>query len=597
MPVSPLLNSTGVLTLTVTAGGSALANTIEIASVEIVKKINRVPSAVISFIDGDMPKGTFPISDSATLVPGAAIVISAGYASKETAIFTGIVIKHSVVIGGDNHARLIVECRDKSIGMTVGRKNANYVNKTDSDIMTALIGNCAGLTATVTSTTTTYKELVQYYCSDWDFMLARAEANGMLVTAEAGTVTVAPPALSGTAALLVTYGTDLVDFDAEIDSRTQLSSVTGVTWDLASQAIVTQQATPNDLTSQGNLTAATLAQVINLPTYNIQSPAPLDSGTLKSWASGQQLKAGLSRIRGSMSFQGNALALPGTLIAVAGVGARFSGNVLITGVTHKLSEGNWYTKVEFGAPSYWSAENDDVSAPLASAITPGISGLHLGKVMKLDADPEGQYKIQVSIPVLQAQTDGVWARLATFYASSGFGTFFIPEIGDEVVLGYFNNDPSHPVILGSLYSSTRKPAYELTADNFTKAFVTKSLMKMIFDDDKKIITLVTPGNNTIVISDDGKSILLQDQNSNKVELNPSGITLDSPKDIVINAKGGINITAVNNIQIKSSGADIQAQALNIQHSANVGFTAKGAATAELSASGQTTIKGAMVMIN
>lgn len=120
---------------------------------------------------------------------------------------------------------------------------------------------------------------------------------------------------------------------------------------------------------------------------------------------------------------------------------------------------------------------------------------------------------------------------------------------------------------------------------------------MTFDDDKKIITLVTPGNNTVVISDDGKSILLQDQNSNKVELNPDGITLDSPKDIVINAKGGINITAVNNIQIKSSGADIQAQALNIQHSANVGFTAKGAATAELSASGQTTVKGAMVMIN
>lgn len=596
MPVSPLLNSTGVLSLTILANGAELADTIQVVSVEIVKRINRIPSATISFIDGDMPEGTFPNSDAATFLPGTEITVNAGYAGSEATIFTGIVIKHAVTIGAENQARLVLECRDKAIAMTVGRKNANYVDQKDSDIISAVVGTYSGLSVTASSTTTTYKELVQYYCSDWDFVLARAEANGMIVTTEAAAITVAAPVVSGTAPLLLTYGIDLVEFDAEIDSRTQLTQVTGTTWDLASQAIVQQQATPNALTSQGNLTSDTLAKVIGLSTYNMQSPAPIDSTALKAWADGQQLKAGLSRIRGSMRFQGSALALPGTLVQLAGVGQRFSGNVLATGVTHKLAGGNWFTKVEFGWPSNWSAENTDVPAPKASAITPGIGGLHIGVVKKLDADPEGQYKIQVSIPVMQAQSDGVWARLASFYASSGFGTFFIPEIGDEVILGYFNDDPSHPVILGSLYSSTRKPAYELTAENYTKAFVTKSLMKMTFDDDKKIITLVTPGNNTIVISDDGKSILLQDQNSNKVELNTSGITLDSPKDIVINAKGGINITAVNNVQIKSN-ADIQAQALNIQHSANVGFTAKGAATAELSASGQTTIKGAMVMIN
>lgn len=596
MADSPLLNSTGILTLTILSNGTEIADTIQIASVEVVQKVNRVPSATISFLDGDMPTDSFPVSDAETFVPGTDVTISAGYAGSETKIFEGIVVKHAIMIGNDNHARLVIECRDKSIAMTVGRKNANFVNVKDSDIISTLVGAYSGLSVTADATTTTYKELVQYYCSDWDFMLARAEANGLLVIANAGAITVQAPATSGSPVLTVTYGTDLVEFDAELDARTQLSSVVGTSWDLASQAIVQQQAAPDALTAQGNLDAATLAQVIGLEAYNLQSPAPLESTALEAWAKGQQLKSGLARIRGSMRFQGSALAVPGAVIEVAGVGTRFNGNVLATGVSHSLSKGNWFTKVEFGMASYWSTENDDVSAPLASAMTPGISGLHIGVVMKLDADPEGQYKIQVSIPVLQAQSDGVWARLASFYASSGFGTFFIPEIGDEVILGYFNNDPSHPVILGSLYSSTRKPAYELTADNYTKAFVTKSLMKMVFDDDKKIITLVTPGNNTIVISDDGKSILLQDQNSNKVELNTSGITLDSPKDIVINAKGGITISAVNNVQIKSN-ADIQAQALNIQHSANIGFTAKGAATAELSASGQTTIKGAMVMIN
>ena len=217
-------------------------------------------------------------------------------------------------------------------------------------------------------------------------------------------------------------------------------------------------------------------------------------------------------------------------------------------------------------------------------------------VKKLDADPEGQFKIQVSVPVLQAEADGVWARLASFYGSNGIGAFFIPEIGDEVVLGYFNDDPSHPVILGSLYSGKQKMPYELTADNFTKAVVTRSKLKLEFDDDKKIITLTTPGNNKIVISDDQKSILLQDQNSNKIELSSSGIVLDSPKDIKISAKGKVIIDAVNNIELTAQ-ADIKNQGLNINHQANAGFSAKGNVTAELSASGQTTVRGAVVMIN
>ena len=100
----------------------------------------------------------------------------------------------------------------------------------------------------------------------------------------------------------------------------------------------------------------------------------------------------------------------------------------------------------------------------------------------------------------------------------------------------------------------------------------------------------------MVISDDAKSILLQDQNSNKVELSPSGILLDSPKDITIKAAGKVAISAVQNVEAAAQ-MDVKVSGLNINHNANVGFVAKGAATAELSAAGQTTVKGALVMIN
>jgi uncharacterized protein involved in type VI secretion and phage assembly len=279
-----------------------------------------------------------------------------------------------------------------------------------------------------------------------------------------------------------------------------------------------------------------------------------------------------------------------------GVGNRFNGNVFVSRVTHEISNGNWLTEVEFGMSPRWFIEDNAVNAPSAAGLLPGVDGLQIGVVKKLDADPDGEYKVQVSIPVLQADTEGVWARLANFYASDKIGSFFIPEIGDEVVIGYLNNDPSNPIVLGSVYSSKRKPPYELTAENYTKAIITRSELKVEFDDEKKIITVITPAKNQLIISDDGKSILLQDQNKNKLELSESGIVLDSPKDISISAKGKINIKATGEIGI-SSQADVSVTGLNVNHNANVGFVAKGSASAELSASGQTTVKGAMVMIN
>ena len=596
MADSPALDSTGVVKLTITSDGSPLADSIKIVSVEINKTINKISFARIVVLDGDMPDDAFPVSDADSFKPGAAIKISAGYDQTDESIFEGVVIRHGIKISGANYARLVIECRDKAVGMTIGRKNANYVDQKDSDIITKLIGNCSGLTADVGSTDTQYKELVQYYCTDWDFMIARAEVNGLLAIVDAGTVTVKAPQTSAAATLTVTYGVDLMEFHADIDARTQLTSVKGTTWDMATQAVQEQAASPQTLNTQGNLDSATLAKVIGLDAYRLQTPVTMESGALKAWADGQQLKAGLARIRGRMKFQGSAKAKPGALIELKGVGARFSGNVFVSAVNHEIENGNWITEVEFGMPHNWFTEQSDVVAPAAAGWTPGIEGLQIGVVKKLDADPDGQYKIQVSVPVLQAETDGVWARLASFYGSDGIGAFFIPEIGDEVILGYFNNDPSYPVILGSLYSSKHKPPYELTADNFTKAIVTKSKLKIIFDDDKKIITVITPANNQIVISDDAKSILLQDQNQNKVELKPDGIYIDSAKDIVMSAKGKVTVTAVGNIE-STSNADIKSQGLNINNNANVGFVAKGAASAELSASGQTTVKGAMVMIN
>jgi Rhs element Vgr protein len=596
MALSPLTNSDGVLSYTILVAGTPVATSIEVVSIDINLAVNRINTATLVLNDGNMAENKFPNSDSATFLPGANITIQLGYDQDVVDVFSGIIIKHSVKISGNNFARLVIECKDKAIAMTVGRKNANFIDMKDSDIISQLIGNSAGLTATVTATTYQHKELVQFYSSDWDFMLARAEANGMLVTLDAGTVTVAAPKVSSAAVLTVTYGIDLIDFSADLDARAQFQTVTSYGWDLASQKVLQQQATPETLNAQGNVTSATLATILALSDFRLQSTVPMDSAELTTWSKAQQLKSGLARIRGQVSFQGSALAKPGTLIELVGVGDRFNGDIFVSGVYHRVTDGDWTTRVDFGMSPNWFTESTDIIAPPAAGLIPGISGLHVGVVMKLDEDPNQQYRVQVSIPEMSASADGFWARLTNFYSSNGFGAFFLPEIGDEVVLGFFNDDPSHPVILGSLYSSKNIPAYTPEAANNTKALVTRSQMKVEFDEEKKIITITTPAANKLVISDEGKSILLHDQNNNTVTLDSAGITLDSPKDITLKAKGKIVLDAANNIEVTAK-MDIKQTGLNITSTANVGFTAKGSATAEVSASGTTTIKGAMVMIN
>jgi len=214
------------------------------------------------------------------------------------------------------------------------------------------------------------------------------------------------------------------------------------------------------------------------------------------------------------------------------------------------------------------------------------------RVTKLDSDPQGQHRVQV-----QFYWGGkTWCRLIQPYSSSTFGTFIIPEMDDEVLVGFEGGNAEKPYIIGSLYSTNNSPPYELTAENNIKAIITRSNLKIEFDDDKKTTTIETPGGNTVLLSDDDKSILLQDQNNNKVKLSSDGIKLDSPTDINISSKAKVIIKASSGVDI-SSTADAKVSGMNINLNANASISAKGNGSAELSSVGNTTVKGSMVMIN
>jgi uncharacterized protein involved in type VI secretion and phage assembly len=218
-------------------------------------------------------------------------------------------------------------------------------------------------------------------------------------------------------------------------------------------------------------------------------------------------------------------------------------------------------------------------------------------VLKISDDPDGEYRIKVDVPLLLGNNDGIWARLIQFYASSGKGSFFLPEPGDEVILGFLNNDPRFPVIVGSVYGTQNKPKYTPDAQNSIKAIVTKNNLKIELDDKNKVLTISTPGGNQFVLSDKDKSILVKDQSGNKIEMTSSGISLDSIKDVNIKAKGKISLNAVQDISLSATGGNVNLDGLNVEAKAKVAASVQGTASAELKSSGMTSVKGSMVMIN
>lgn len=595
MADSPTKLGEGVVEITVLSEGKSIPETMQVRSVSVRKAFNKIPVAIVHIQDGDMAQQSFENSDKSTFEPGKKIIIKGSYKQAKQQIFAGIVVKHGIKISAENESYMVVECKSEAIKLTVGRKNVNYQKKKDSDIITQLIGETS-LSADVTATSTSHDELVQYNCTNWDFIMLRAQANAYLVNIKDEKISVGKADTSSSAVLSVEYGADLYDFSADIDAQAQISEVSGVAWDVDKQEILKATGKLNNLSGQGNLTQKKLADVLGVSDFTLQSDTPMESSALKDWASAQLLYSGMARVRGAMTIQGNAKAEVGSIIELKGVGKRFSGKVYTSAVVHKIANGNWLTEVEFGLSEQMFAHTYKVGAPPASGLVAPAEGLHIGVVKKIDEDPKSGFRVQLSMPVLQAETDEIWARMASFYASSGVGAYFMPEVGDEVVVGYFNNDPSNPVILGSLYSSKNSAPYTADAENTKKAIVSKQKLLIEFDDDKKVLTLTTPEKNKIVLDDDAGSITVQDKNDNKMTMDSSGIVLKSAKDITLSADGKVTLKSGSSLELKAS-TDFKAEGMNTTISANQALKASGQASAEISATGQTTVKGAMVMIN
>ena len=543
----------GVVVATITSGGKTLDLGVDLLSIEVRKELDRVPEARLAVIDGSVAAREFALSNGEFFAPGAEIRVELHHDDDPAErVFAGLVVRHAVEARADN-SELRVELRDVAVAMTRRRNSAVHRDRRDDDVIRELVEHAGLKVGGIDEMSVEHGELIQYYASDWDFMLSRADVNGMVVIVDDGVLSVRAMAGDAETRARFEYGLDEIhEVELELDGGGQWSSVTGAAWDLGQQAL-TQPAEAEQLDiAAGNLAVKDLADKVGGESLALLSSAALAPAELEPWASARLARSRLALLRGRLVVPGRADIKPFDRVELGGVGERFNGKLLVSGVIQRFDHDGWRTELQIGLAPEWYARTPEIADVPAAGLLPPVTGLQIGVIDAFESDPLGERRVRVRLPALATKEDAVWARLARPDAGKDRGFAFWPEAGDEVIVGFVAGDPRQAVVLGALYGSVNTPpaAGEGPSDgNAKRALVSRSGTTIAFDDDKPSLTIKTPKDNTIVVDDDAGSVTIRDQHGNSITMDANGMKFSSASDLAFEARGKVTI--------KGASVDVQ----------------------------------------
>ncbi|MEF8789100.1 MAG: phage baseplate assembly protein V [Haloarculaceae archaeon] len=207
---------------------------------------------------------------------------------------------------------------------------------------------------------------------------------------------------------------------------------------------------------------------------------------------------------------------------------------------------------------------DDAEAGVA-----GMRGVAVGVVTD-NEDPEGLGRVRLEFPWRDAEDTSDWARIATPMAGDGTGTYFLPEVGDEVLVAFENGDVRYPYVLGALWNGEDRPPAENEGDNDLRTIRSRSGHEITLDDDDREgrLTVRSAGGHEVVLDDStgSETITVTDSAGQEV--------------LVVEATGTVTLGA---------GATLKLEAPMLELAADGNLTVE--------AGGVLTLKGALVKIN
>jgi uncharacterized protein involved in type VI secretion and phage assembly len=175
-------------------------------------------------------------------------------------------------------------------------------------------------------------------------------------------------------------------------------------------------------------------------------------------------------------------------------------------------------------------------------------GAYPGLVLDV-RDQDGQGRVLVSLPWSPdsgGSSYSAWARVATMMAGDNQGSWFVPDVGVEVLLIFLGGDPRQPCVIGALWNGQDAPPQKMdnAGENNIKKLQSRNGVAMTLDDTQgaEALTLETPGDRTISMLDGPGSIEISDSLGNSIKLDESGITFTTSGQISMSASQ-VEITA------------------------------------------------------
>jgi uncharacterized protein involved in type VI secretion and phage assembly len=177
-------------------------------------------------------------------------------------------------------------------------------------------------------------------------------------------------------------------------------------------------------------------------------------------------------------------------------------------------------------------------------------------------DPDNQGRVKVRLPWLPDDGGGynVWARLATLMAGADRGSWFIPDVDDEVLVAFEAGDPRRPYVVGAVWNGRDAPPERMdgAGNNFIKSITSRNGVKVTLDDQdgQEKLILETPGGQKLTMQDGPGQIEIRDSNGNSITLDTGGVKIVAAVKVTVQASTvevNAGMVAVNAAMSRFSG--------------------------------------------
>ncbi|SFU61153.1 phage baseplate assembly protein V [Xenorhabdus koppenhoeferi] len=511
--------------------------------VDTYYRVNSIPSATLKFSLPDRPLSSFSQTDVqaelAHCQVGKTLRLEVTDGSRKSVLFNGLITRNTLKI--KNKQLLLTLLVKHRLQLMVDTQHSQlFKDSNEKSVLNTLL-NQAGIKAhfeQIAALEQKHEQMVQFRCSDWRFLLCRLSATGvwLLPTTEGVRLTQPESLKSNSTYTLKSRGDekkDIVVKDAswQFDNHLNPASLVVSGWDISKQQELSGGRYGSVAVGKAALSLDRLVS-LNKTSWDIRYSSPLTTQESGSLAQGLLLNQRISGITGEFLLKGDGRYQLGDNIQLTGFGSQLDGTASITAVRHRFNRRiDWETTLSMGLQQEYMP------------VLPDAPELHIATVAKYQQDKAALNRIPIILPVLNRPNESLWARLGKPYASHQSGFCFYPEPGDEVIVGFFENDPRYPVILGAMHNPKNQAPLEPTQDNQEKVLVVKqgeNQQQIVINGKEKIIR-INAGDNQITLQQD-KDISL----STKKELILKAQTMNAQMD------KSLNMSGKNSVEIKGA---------------------------------------------